>query len=72
MAQFKFQWAAFLVGLALGMLFVYIRMPPPKIVIKYPNPENVGKIVYKDDAANCYVYKADKAECPKPTINNII
>jgi len=64
MAKFVFHWGAFIVALAIGMLFVYVRIPTPKIVIKYPNPENAGKVVYKDEADNCYTYNASKTECP--------
>jgi len=50
------------------MFFVYINTPKPKIVIKYPNPDNVKSIVYKDEADNCYMYQADKVECTKDKV----
>lgn len=64
MGKFQLHWGAFLVSLSIGMLYVYIRTPTPKIVIKYPNPENAGKVVYKDESDSCYVYQALKTECP--------
>jgi len=68
MASFKLNWGAFLTALAIGMFFVYINTPKPKVVIKYPNPDNINNIVYKDEAENCYMYKADKVECTKDKV----
>lgn len=65
MAYFKLHLPAFLTALAIGIFFVYINTPKPKIVIKYPNPDNVKNIIYKNEADTCYVYKADKVECTK-------
>jgi hypothetical protein len=73
MLGFKIHWGAFFFALAIGMFYVYIRVPPPKIVIKYPTPDNVGKVVYKDEAENCYVYKAIKQDsCPKKSSDTIV
>lgn len=64
MAGFKLHLGAFIIALAIGMLYVYLKTPMPKIVIKYPNPDNINKVVYKDGSDNCYVYNADKVTCP--------
>ena len=45
------------------ILFVYILTPTPDIVLKYPTPENSGKIVYKDKADVCYKYEAKEVTC---------
>lgn len=67
MGQFQLHWGAFIVALAFGMFYVYMSTPTPKIVIKYPNPENAGKVVYKDSSDSCYTYQALKTECTKST-----
>jgi hypothetical protein len=56
---------AFFIAFAIGIFFTYIYSPPKKIIIKWPTPENAGKIIYKDDLDTCYKYKANEVECPK-------
>ena len=55
---------AFFISLALGFLFFYVIAPQKRIVIKYPNPENAGKVVYKDSSENCFKFKAEEVTCP--------
>jgi hypothetical protein len=55
----------FFVAFCLGMFMVYITMPLPEIIIRYPTPYNAGTIIYKDSADICYVYDARKVNCPK-------
>lgn len=54
----------FIFAFAFGMLIVYTTTPPPEVIIKYPTPENAGKIIYKDDAGICYKYRAEEIKCP--------
>lgn len=58
--NFKF----FIIAFAIGMLVVYTTVPKPDVIIKYPTPENAGKIIYKDDAGVCYKYRAEEVDCP--------
>ena len=46
---FKFNFFAFIIAFSIGMFYVYIASPKPKIVIKYPTPYNANKIVYKNN-----------------------
>lgn len=55
---------AFFVALAIGLFFTYIYAPKKKIIIKWPTPENVGKLVYKDYSDLCYKYNANEIACP--------
>ena len=59
----------FLISFSIGIFIVYINTPTPEIIIKYPNPENAGKIIYKDDAGVCYKYKANEVKCPSDNKN---
>jgi len=62
--KFEFNFIAFFVAFAIGMLYVYMTTPKPNIVIKYPSPFNAGKIVYRDDSDTCFIFNANKVECP--------
>jgi len=53
----------FLVSFVVGLLFIYIWGEDLHPVYIYPSPENVGEILYKDNAGSCYTYKAKDAEC---------
>ena len=55
----------FIVSFAFGIFLSYIFTPKPKIVIKYPTPQNAGKITYVDDGGVCYRYEAIETKCPE-------
>lgn len=55
---------AFWVALGIGMLIAYVLAPTPKIIYKYPTPENAGKITYADKHGVCYRYETIPIECP--------
>lgn len=56
---------AFLIALCVGLFACYITTPAPRIVIKYPTPDNSGIVTYIDKNSNCYHYKAKEVTCPK-------
>ena len=53
----------FLISFAIGIFFVYLSTPSPKIIYIYPTPENSGKIKYKDEASNCFNFKSVEVQC---------
>ena len=55
----------FFVSLAIGLFFVYILGPDTKAVYIYPSPDNIDKILFKDDADNCFKYTPEEVTCPK-------
>lgn len=65
---FKFNFLAFIVAFAIGILYVYISTPKPKIVIKYPTPYNCNKIVYRNDNDICYKYSLEEVKCTDKAI----
>lgn len=54
----------FFIALIIGLIVTYFSVPEYTDVIKYPTPENAGKIIYKDHADVCYKYKANETNCP--------
>ena len=55
----------FFISLFIGFLIVYSSTPPPKVIIKYPTPENVNTLVYKDSSDNCFKYEVKEVQCPE-------
>ena len=53
----------FIVALAIGLFMNYITSPEAKVIYVYPTPQNVTDIQYKDQADNCYQFKATKTKC---------
>jgi len=55
----------FLISFVIGLFFVYILGPEKKTIYIYPTPENVGKILFKDKADNCFYFEEKEVDCPK-------
>jgi len=60
----------FFLSLFIGMFLVYISTPVPDIVIKYPLPDEVDNIIYKDEGDTCYKYNVEEVNCDKNNFNN--
>jgi hypothetical protein len=54
----------FIVCFCIGIFICYITQPEPKIIIQHPRPDNVHKVVYKDDNHDCYKYESEEVDCP--------
>ena len=54
----------FLISLCFGLLLVYCTTPMPDVIIQYPTPDNAHKLVFKDDADNCYKFNTTEINCP--------
>ncbi len=55
----------FLISLTIGLFLVYVINPRPSIIFVYPNPDNVGKIQYKDKSGTCFGFDTHEVTCPK-------
>ena len=60
-----FSFPVFLISFAIGVLVVYLTSPPPREIMVYPTPENVGDLLYRDDANQCYKFIPHETQCPK-------
>ena len=65
---FNFNIYAFFIAFFFGIFYTYVTAPKPRIVIKYPTPYNVNKIIYKNSDDLCYIYKSEQTECDKNSI----
>ena len=54
----------FIISFAVGLFFVYVLGPKMKKILIYPSPENVDKVLFKDNADNCFFYKPVEVSCP--------
>lgn len=53
----------FLVSLAIGIFFVYISEPEPKVVVIYPTKDTERQFQFKDNVGNCFEMKRVEAQC---------
>jgi hypothetical protein len=54
----------FIISFAIGLFFVYVLGPKMKKILIYPSPENVDKVLFKDNADNCFYFKQVEVRCP--------
>ena len=54
----------FLISFAVGIFFVYILGPELRTIFIYPSPENVDKVLFKDNADNCFTFNPIEVDCP--------
>jgi hypothetical protein len=55
---------AFIISLAIGILYVYTVAPDMRKITVYPTPDNVDIVQYKDSAGACFKYKQKDTKCP--------
>lgn len=63
----------FLIVLFIGFFIIYISVSPPKVIYKYPTPDNKENLVFKDKINKCYKYETTNVTCPNNVdqINNL-
>jgi len=59
------QFFPMLLSFAFGIFIVYILKPSPLVIMKYPNIENAGKLIYRDRNGTCFVYETKEVDCNK-------
>ena len=53
----------FIISFAIGILYVYLVQPKKEIVYRFPNPNNLDKLVYTDKNDDCYKYEVEEKNC---------
>ena len=54
---------AFIISFAIGILYVYLVQPKKEVVYRFPNPNNIDKLVYTDKNETCYKYDVKEKNC---------
>ena len=57
------QFFPMLISFAVGVFVVYVLKPAPIVIMKYPNLENAGKLIYRDRNGTCFVYETKEVDC---------
>jgi hypothetical protein len=61
-----FRIVPFLVGLAVAaVIFLGLKPEASERVVKWPRPENAGKVTYRDRNGICYSFEAQIVGCEK-------
>lgn len=61
-----FHWLPFVIGVALGVLYLFLGgRGMHDVIYKYPHPSTVDALVYKDPNGACYRYKVQEVDCDK-------
>lgn len=55
----------FLISLFIGLFITYSFTPMPKVVYKYPTPENADDTIYENESKTCYKYEPQEIDCPR-------
>lgn len=56
----------------IGIFLVYVMTPTPEVILRYPTPQNAGKVVYQDSADMCYKYTSVEVPCSKDAVDTPI
>ena len=58
-----FEWKPFLLGLLAGLVLIIFFRPQKDTIYKYPHPQTVQQLVYKDRNGSCYKYNVNEVNC---------
>lgn len=63
-----FDFRYFFISFAIGILYVYLTDDYKKVIVIYPNPDNIEKYTYLDKANNCFQYELDETNCVEDSV----
>jgi len=64
-----FDFRYFFISFAIGILYVYLTDDYKKVIVIYPNPDNIEKYTYLDKANNCFQYELDETDCAEDSVH---
>lgn len=63
MGEFIIKFPALIIGLVGGFMLLRLFSIDRPIFYKWPSPDNVGKVDYKDKNGICYEYAKEEVDC---------
>jgi len=60
-----FKILPFLAGICVGLYLVFNFHAEKTVIIKFPHPDNIDTVFYRDKASACYKYKVTTVDCDK-------
>jgi len=63
MAEYFIRFPALICGLIAGFIILRMYAMDRPIFFKWPSPDNVGKVTYKDKNGTCYQYEGNIVDC---------
>jgi hypothetical protein len=63
MSQFFIKFPGLIIGIIVGFIVLRLFAIDRPIFYKWPSPENVGNITYKDKNGTCYQYEGNIVDC---------
>ena len=63
MPEIKINWLVFFISFAIGILYLYLTAPLPRVIYKEPNIDKPEDTIYIDENKVCYRYQKIKVDC---------
>jgi len=70
--KFQFNIFYFFIAFIVGIFYVYLDSPKPRIIIKYPTPYNTDKLTYKGLSEDCYKFHVKEVKCTNEALKQPI
>ena len=58
-----FEWMPFFAGLVFGIFLLFFLRYEKMTLYKYPHPNTIEKLVYRDQNGACYKYNVKEVNC---------
>lgn len=62
--MFKIILSYVIITMFITIFLLYVFLPEPKIIVRYPRVDEELSPLYIDDRNVCYKYKTERIKCP--------